>query len=48
MAFFGLNMKAVIVGNIKKLNRGLNGIKRECILHIPFFIYLQVKNAQVY
>lgn len=36
-------MKAVIVGNIKKLKPGLNGIKRECILHIPFFIDLQVK-----
>lgn len=43
-------MKAVIVGNIKKLHRGLNGINLIKGVHFahPFFYCLQVKNAQVY
>lgn len=43
-------MKAVIVGNIKKLNRGLNGINLIKGVHFahPFFYCLQVKSAYVY
>jgi hypothetical protein len=43
-------MKAVIVGNIEKPNRDLNGInliKGVRFAH-PFFYCLQVKNAYVY
>lgn len=38
-------MKAVIVGNIKKLHRGLNGINLIKGVHFahPFFYCLQVK-----
>lgn len=42
-------MKAAIVGNIKKLNPGLNGIKHKGIAFcIPFFYCLQVKSAHIY
>lgn len=40
-------MKAAIVGNIKKLNPGLNGIKHKGIAFcIPFFYCLQIMLLQ--